>query len=220
MWKIIGVILLLLLGGVGYVWFSAQSLPDWFDQDAPQSQAIDKLSETIRREGVASFLGNKVGDVLDGELTLSETEFNALLLASLKSDADGRKLLSVSDGIHATIHRDKIELGAVINLDKVEKINPKARKAIEKADNFLLFLDDSRVALTVFGTPVARNGQIGIKDDFHIKVGALPISNDTLKKLGAHVERANTSNLKLKYVRVQSISLNKGEIVMQVLPRF
>lgn len=221
MFRILSIVIALALVVGAYAWYSAQSLPAWFDDSQSQEDKVaERLSEQIKGEGVGQFLGSKVGDILTGKLELSEAEFNALFLASLKLDEDGRKLLAVSDGVNAIMHHDHIELGAIINLDKVEEINPKARKAVEKVNRIFPFLKDSRVALTVFGTPVVRNGQIGIKDDFHIKVGAIPISNDSLRQLGAKVERANTSNLSLRYLTVNSVGLEPGKITLGVLPRF
>ncbi|MFT5573942.1 MAG: hypothetical protein ACI9FR_002878 [Cryomorphaceae bacterium] len=219
--RFISIALLLVAAIAGYFWYSAQSLPSWFDDTQTQEEQLsEQLSEQIKREGVGSFLGSKVSDILGGKLELTETEFNALFLASLKLDEDGRKLLAVSDAIKAIIHQDHIELGAVINLDKVEKVDPKVRKAVEKVNRLFPFLNDSRVALTVYGTPVVRDGKIGIKDDFHIKVGAIPISNDSLRQLGAKVERANTSNLNLTHLSVSSLVMQDGKITLGVLPRF
>jgi len=221
MFKFISVILVVLLIAAGLAWYSAQSLPNWFDESVSQEdKTIEQLSEDIKRQGVAKFLGTKITDVMDGSVTFDETEFNAILLASLKSDEDGQKLLSVSDAVKAFINKDEIELTAIINLDKLEKVEPKARDAVEKFDRIFPFLNDSRVALTVYGTPVARNGNIAIRDDFHIKVGAIPISNDSLRSLGAKVERANSTDLALKYLSVKSIQLDKKQIELEVLPRF
>lgn len=221
MFKIIASILLVVILLAGGAWYSAQSLPSWFEESVSQEDKnIERLSEDIKRKGVAKFLGTKFSDVLDGSVVFDETEFNAILLASLKSSDDGKKLLSVSDAVKAFLHDDEIELTAIINLDKLEKIEPKAREAVEKFDRIFPFLNDSRVALTVYGTPVARNGNIAIKDDFHIKVGAIPISNASLKSLGAKVERANSTDLPLKYLSVQSIGLLDGQIEFGVLPKF
>ncbi|MFT6406661.1 MAG: hypothetical protein ACJAQ6_000071 [Arenicella sp.] len=214
-------LLLLVIVVGGYVWYSAQSLPNWFNQQSSQQeQAAEALSKEIKRQGVSNFLGDKVAQVLNGSVTFSEAEFNAIMLASLESDEDGQKLLAVSDAVKAFIKKDQLVLSAIINLDKVEKIDPKARKAVEKLDRIFPFLNNSRVALTVYGTPIARNGNIAIKDDFHIKVGAIPISNSSLRQLGAKVERANSTDLPIKYLSISSITLNQGEIELAVLPRF
>jgi hypothetical protein len=212
---------LLAIAVAGYVWYSAQSLPKWYSQESSQQdQAVDALSKKIEKQGISKFLGNKVDQVLNGKVTFSEVEFNAIMLASLKADEDGQKLLAVSDAVKAFINNDQLELSAIINLDKVEKIDPKARKAVEKLDRIFPFLNDSRVALTVYGTPIVRNGNLAIKDDFHIKVGAIPISNSSLRQLGAKVERANTIDLPIKYLTINNITLVDGQVELAVLPRF
>lgn len=221
MLRIMAVLIVVIAGAGGYFWYSAQSLPSWYnEQKTQEDQVVEELSEEIKRQGVAKFLGNKFADVMNGQVVFSEPEFNALLLASLKSDVDGQKLLAVSDAVKVTLHKDHIELGAIINLDKVEKVDPKAREGVEKVNKLFPFLDNSRVAVSVFGNPVARDGDVGIKDDFHIKVGVIPISNSSLKQLGAPIERANITNLTLKYLLVESVTLHDGKITLDVLPRF
>ena len=221
MLRFLAFLFLLVIAVTGYVWYSAQSLPKWYSQESSQQdRASEALSQKIEQYGVSKFLGNKVDQVLNGKVTFSEVEFNAIMLASLKSDEDGQKLLAVSDAVKAFINKDQLELSAIINLDKVEKIDPKARKAVEKLDRIFPFLNDSRVAVTVYGTPIVRNGNLAIKDDFHIKVGAIPISNSSLRQLGAHVERANTIDLPIKYLTVSNITLINGQVELAVLPRF
>lgn len=221
MLRIFAFLVLIIIAVASYVWYSAQSLPDWFNaQTSQESQAAEALSQKIKQQGISNFLGNKVSQVLNGKVTFTEAEFNVIMLASLKLDEDGQKLLAVSDAVKAFINKDQLELSAIINLDKVEKIDPKARKAVEKFDRIFPFLSDSRVAVTLYGTPIARNGHLAIKDDFHIKVGAIPISNSALRQLGADVERANTSDLPIKYLSISEIVVNDGEIELLVLPRF
>ena len=219
--KFIGVFLAILLLGAAVAWYSMQSLPSWFkEQASKEQQAVDALSQKISEQGVDAFLGDKIVDLVRGQIVFNETEFNALLLASLKLNADGQQLLQVSDGIHATLNKDEVEIATVINLDKVEQINPQAREAVESFDKFFFFLDGSRLAVSVYGTPVVRNGRLAIKDDFHIKVGAIPISNSTLKQLGVEVERANESELALRLLTLSSVTLEEGKISFAAQPRF
>ena len=218
--KFIAILLLVILLALGVAWYSMQSLPSWFDEQANQEQqVVDALSKKISEQGVEAFLGNKIIELVRGEVAFDETEFNALLIASLKLHEDGQKLLQVSDGVRAILHQDEIEIAAVINLDKVEQIDPNARKAVERFDKFFFFLDDSRLAISVYGSPVVRNGSIAIKDDFHIKVGAIPISNSTLRQLGIEVERANDSELALQLLNLSSVTLEKGNISFAARPR-
>ena len=218
--KFIGILLVVILLALGVVWYSMQSLPTWFDEQTNQEQQVaDALSKKISEQGVEAFLGNKILELVRGQVSFDETDFNALLIASLKLHEDGQKLIQVSDGVRAILHEDEIEIAAVINLDKVEQIDPNARKAVERFDKFFFFLDDSRLAISVYGTPVVRNGSIAIKDDFHIKVGAIPISNSTLRQLGIEVERANDSEFALQLLNLSSVTLEKGNISFAALPR-
>jgi len=207
--KFLLMVIVLVVAAVGIMWASAQSLPSWFNEQETQQDRNQKvLAARIEKQGVGKFLGNKFADVLKGRVVLTEDEFNLLLLASLKTSDDGRKLLAVSDAVNAKLTDGQIEIGAVINLDKVEKIDAKARKAVE------------RVSVSVIGRPVARNGEIAIKDDFSAKVGAIPISNNALRQLGAKVERANSTSLALKNLSVKSIDVQDGQVTLNVFPRF
>ena len=219
MLKIITFIVLLTIIAAGAAWHSAQSLPGWFSNASSQeNQTAEGLNTQIKQQGATSFLNNKAAQSTDGSVVLNNAEFNAILLASLESHDEGQIIIAISDAIQAFIKKDQLEISAIVNLDKVEKIDPKARESVEKFDRFFPFLNGSRVALTVYGTPVARNGNIAIKDDFHIKVGAIPISNSTLRQLGVDVERANNTDLALDNLSINNIILRDGEIEFSILP--
>jgi len=219
--KFLLMVIVLVVAAVGIMWASAQSLPSWFNEQETQQDRNQKvLAARIEKQGVGKFLGNKFADVLKGRVVLTEDEFNLLLLASLKTSDDGRKLLAVSDAVNAKLTDGQIEIGAVINLDKVEKIDAKARKAVERVSGMFPFLSGSRMSVSVIGRPVARNGEIAIKDDFSAKVGAIPISNNALRQLGAKVERANSTSLALKNLSVKSIDVQDGQVTLNVFPRF
>jgi len=144
--------------------------------------------------------------------SLSEAEFNNLFRASLANDENGQLLLSVSDSLSAEIHPSHVEFSAVINLDKVEKISPEARASVEKFDAFFLFLDKNKLNVKVIGEPVARNGLVGIRDNFSIELGPIPLSNDTLRQLGLDVAQANTTNLQLNDLYVHAIRLLEDQV--------
>ena len=144
--------------------------------------------------------------------SLSEAEFNTLFLESLANDENGQLLLSVSDSLSAELHSSHVEFSAVINLDKVEQISPEARASVEKFDSFFLFLDKNRLNVKVIGEPVTRNGLVGIKDNFSIELGPIPLSNGTLRQLGLDVAQANTTNLQLNNLYVHAMKLLEGHV--------
>jgi len=147
-------------------------------------------------------------------LLLSEFEFNQLLVASLANDFNGKQLLEVADSVSTKIHETYVEISALINLDKVEKVNPQARQSIERFENFLFFLDKNNLKVTVFVQPIINNGLIGVRDNFSLKLGPIPLSNDSLRQLGVQVEQVNSTYLKLNNIVLRSLQLNAGSILI------
>ena len=143
---------------------------------------------------------------------LSNSEFTDLLKRSFKSNKNGQLLLSVSDVFVATVNADNVSFAAIINLDKLAEVSPEARQNIERFDSFLFFLDREQLTLTIIGEPVVRNGLFGLRDNFSIKLGPIPVSNATLRQLGLEVEKANITNLKLDGITLESIHLEQGAI--------
>ena len=144
--------------------------------------------------------------------SLSENEFNALLLSSLANDENGRLLLSVSDALSAKLYTSHVEFTAVINLEKVEQISPEARASVQKFSSFFLFLDKNRLNLKVYGEPETRHGLVGIRDNFSIELGPIPLSNEALRQLGLDVDQASNISLKLNDLYVHAIDLLNGQV--------
>ena len=159
-----------------------------------------------------TYTSSEYSNEINFNTQLSEAEFNELFLTSLQNDKNGQLLLSVSDSLSAQLHPTHVEFSAVINLDKVEKISPEARASVEKFDSFFLFLDKNQLNLKVFAEPVSRNGLVGVKENFSIQLGPIPLSNDTLRQLGLDVAQANNTNLRLTNLDVHAIELLQGEV--------
>ena len=202
------------------LWYSSQSLPSWYTQEEQESKAVGQLTDSIRKKGVSKFLAGKLADVMKGALELSEVEFNALLLASLHSTRDGQVLLSVSDAINAELRKDELEIGVVLDLNKVAEINTKYAKAVDKITEVLPLLDKSRLFIAVKGKPIAVNGNIAFAQDIGLKIGAIPISSSFLEQLGVDLNKASSVSLPIKYLRVKSVELREDEMVLGVSPKF
>jgi len=133
MFKTLLAVVLVTLAISVYGIYSARALPDWFDESKADT---DFATETINRElgkGGANLLKKKSLDILRGNVAFNEDEFNALFMASLKADADGRKLLKVSDGVRAFLRDGEIEVSAVINLTKLGLIQQRHPTQYESA---------------------------------------------------------------------------------------
>jgi hypothetical protein len=196
-------------------------MPDWYEADqSRQEQVVDTLTDEIKQQGVGKFLGNKFADVMRGEMRLSETEFNALLVASLSSSKDGRRLLSVSDAINADLQNERIELGVVVDLEKAAKQDAKTRERVDQLLQALPLLDKSKIYIAFSGRPIAKNGNLAFADDISIKIGSIPISNSLLRQLGVPLDRVSNASLPLQLMSINSITTSENEIVLGVRPRF
>ena len=156
---------------------------------------------------------------INQNIVFTEAEFNELFIASLKEDERGRLLLSVSEGLNVVLNEDEVEISAEINLDKVEQVDPQARQIIENINSIFPFFDGATMSVTVYGEPVARNGQLGIKDNFSAKIGFIPLPNSALQQIGIDVARANTENLSLEGMALNSVNLTEGQIGFGITPQ-
>ena len=111
-------------------WINVTSLPDWYDANNLENSndPVDEFTKIIEKQGLDVFFSGKLTDLLAGKLRLDQDEFNALILTSLASDQQGRELLSLSHLFRAQITENEIELGSVIDLEKLNdqttNVNP------------------------------------------------------------------------------------------------
>jgi hypothetical protein len=220
MFKTLFAIVVVTVFVASYGIYSARALPDWFDESKANNDfANDALNKQLTNGGV-DLLAQKSMDILRGQVAFNEDEFNAIFLASLKADVDGRKLLAVSDGIRAFLREGEVQLSAVINLDKLAKVEPKAREAVEKFDRLFWIIEDNRIAVTVYGKPVVYKGGLAVDDSFHAKVGEVVFSNETLRSLKIPVEQAQNTYLDIQYLSLKGVKVSPKKIAFSVRPRF
>ena len=70
----------------------------------------------------------------------------------------------------------------------------------------------------MIGEPVARNGSLGIRDNFSVELGPIPLSNDMLRQFGLEVQRANRTSLRLKDLYTHAIKLSDGRADLATKP--
>ena len=128
-------------------------------------------------------------------------------------------MLQVSDGVRVFLHENEVELTAIVNLNKLGRVEPRAREALEKFDKVFWIIEDGRVAISLYGTPIVRRAGLGVKDTFRAKVGEIEFSNDTLRQLNVPVEKANDNQLDIRYLSLKSVTVSQTNIEFRVAPR-
>ena len=65
MFRFLVVMVVIAVAIAGFVWYSSQSMPDWYQTgQSHQQQVVDTLTDEIEQQGVGKFLGNKFADVM------------------------------------------------------------------------------------------------------------------------------------------------------------
>lgn len=213
-------LLLLIIAGAGYMFYSAQAVPEWSKNQQSHTAKVQKLQKQIQQQGTSKFLGDKFAQVMNGRLVLDDAEFTALVMASLLKHKNGRRLLSVADSIDARSTESGLQVNTVINLEKLEKADAHSKEALEKITKYLPASADQKLYLSVRGKPIARNGQIALGDDFSISIGTMTLATSTLKQLGLPLHKLSKQSLPLKNLRIKSITTRNGEVEFGVAPRF
>lgn len=219
--RILSILIVIAVAAVALVWYSAQSLPDWYHATDTNTDSLhQKLSAQIQQQGVRDFLESKFADSIQGQLVLNALEFKAILMASLLATPNGRALLSVSDAVNVEFHDERAEIGVIVNLDKVAEQDAELREPVQKLLKSLPLLDNSRVFLAVSGRLLAVNGNLAFDENTSVKIGLVPISNKVLKQLGLPEISLSERSLPLKNLSVKSVSTGRDRISLGILPRF
>lgn len=212
-------LLFLVVAAAGYFIYSAQSVPEWSKNQQSHTDKVQKLQKQIEQQGTSKFLGNKFAQVMNGRLVLSDAEFTALVMASLMRHKNGRRLLSAADSVDARSLESGLQVNTVINLKKLEKADPKAKKAIEKITRYIPVSGD-KLYLSVKGEPIARNGQIAFTENVSVTIGTMTLSGSYLKQLGVPMHKLSKQSLPLKNLRIKSVTTRDGEVEFGVTPKF
>ncbi len=222
MFRVLLFVILCIAAILGIGWFKATSLPDWYDEQVIQgaNDPVEQLTKIIQSQGIEAFFSNKLSDLLAGKLILNEDEFNALILSSLANDERGRELLTTSDIVRAQINENQLEIGAVVDMNKLKNQSASIKNRVDQLANILPALDQSKVYLAIAGQPVARNGELAFADDLAVKIGDLSIPNSLLAQADVSTRELQQQSLKITYLKINEINLNSNNIELAVRPSF
>ncbi len=222
MLRILLFVLLVVAAVLGFSWMKATALPDWYNPATidRSNDPVEEFSKIIQKQGIGAFFSNKLSDLLAGKLVLDQDEFNALILTSIAADQGGQELLAVSDVVRAQIYQDKLEIGSVIDIEKLKQQNTKISEQVENLVDVLPALSNEKIYLAISGQPVAQAGELAFADDIAFKLGNLTISDSLLNVLGLSIDEIKKQTLKISYLTINDVSLEGNNIGLAVRPSF
>ena len=222
MLRVIFFLVLIIAAGLGFCWVNATKLPQWYEASAVNNATdpVAEFSRIIQKQGIEVFFKDKLSDLLAGKLRLNEEEFNALVLTSLVADDGGRLLLSVSDVLKTHVDQGNLEIGSVININKVKTQHRELVKKVPEFVEILTMLNTEKVYLAIEGQPLAIDGNLAFGENLSVKIGSLSIPNSLLSVLGMSVNKLQQQTIKLKNLFIKDIELSDKQIDMVVRPTF
>lgn len=227
---LVKLILLMLVGSVGYVyylWQQATELPDEYVQ-AVSSNNIDspdiplppekimeqvkvsqsKITKPIERAQV----GQKV------VVKLNDRDLNNLVVARLAKSQANKQVPAGVKGINTNIKDGKIHAGALVNLGQLAKDSNSGSQAaaLSKLTDRLPFLKDRDVYVGIVGKPIVDGSKIKFDETTQIRVGNMNFTIAQLaKNLGVSEDKIQKMiDLKLQQqnLQVDRVNLTNNQI--------
>jgi hypothetical protein len=189
-----------------YYWRQVTTLPDWYENDRPNSaQAVNlsdrgavaaaqaridlKIANEIARPAAVETPAARPetasrnpfdrGDrAIPIRLDLDNRDFNDLLVSSLNETSGIAPFLPATEGFKAEVKAGKVELGAVVNLGAipVDALTPPERKIYDRALTTFPFLKDRKVYMALDGQPQVDQGKLKFDSETQVKLGNLNLS--------------------------------------------
>ncbi|MEO1404643.1 MAG: hypothetical protein AAFV72_25810 [Cyanobacteria bacterium J06635_1] len=201
-------------GGIAYAWNRATVLPEWYTQGEVVPDAAVSAGELI---------SNNAADLNgDGQLevTLSEADFNQVMVIALENQPQTAPLLEHAKGINTSIERDRIESGLVMNLSEVptEALPPQAQQSLTQLTDTFPMLAGRDIYVGIEGSPRIVDGQLRFDEDTILKVGqfSMPLS-EVANRFGlsqADLESQLSGLLAQQGVSLEDIQISDGQIVL------
>lgn len=236
MLKKFALLVLLICGGglaIGYYyWKQVTGVPQWYaaqqisspvtsqaavssspaELQAQKTQIIQKIERQIAEQRSNS-------PQQDAIVRLESQDLNNLIVSSIAEKPQGEKFLEATRGIQTNIEPDKLEVGTVVNLDKLnsEVLSGSGKAALEKALQQFPAPVDRDIYIGIEGVPTVENGRLKVDNNTRIKVGDLSLSVvEVAKQLSVPPEMLVAGiNQKLEKIAVSELQLEKDRLVLK-----
>ncbi len=228
---------LLGLGSVGfayYFWTQATSLPTWYQEQSTNTKdSINptQASSSSEATGIKAKIQEQIQTEIQQSLaqpneavnvTLKPQEFNQLVQSELSQQLRSRKLAQLAPRIQSNIENNQLEIGTVINPQKLEAVDlPRHQQAIvNKVVTTFPQLKNQDIYIGIAGQPKLENGQLVLPNDSKVRVGNLNFTLPEIsKKLGVPPERLQQSlNLNIDQLNLRDLQLKENEVTLTVSP--
>lgn len=235
--KFLMFIALLGIGSVGaayYFWTQATSLPTWYQEQLSNTKDFlnsTQSSPSNEPTGIKAKIQEQIqAEIQQGlaqpneavNVTLKPQEFNQLVQSELSQQLRSRKLAQLAPRIQSNIENNQLEIGTVINPQKLEKVDlPRHQQAIvDKVVTSFPQLKNQDIYIGIAGQPKFENGQLILSNDTKVRVGNLNFTLPEIsRRLGVSPQRLQQSlNLNIDQLNLRDLQLKENEVTLTVDP--
>lgn len=181
---------------------------------ATKQKIQKKVQTTIQQQG-------NIQPQQDINVTLKTQDFNQLIQSEISNKLRSRSRETLPN-IQANIEKNNLEIGTVINTNKLESLElPRQQQAmIERVVTKFPQLKDQDIYVGIEGKPKLKNGQLTLPNNSQVKIGKLTFTlSEIAQKLGVSTERLQQGlNLDINSLNLRDLQLTNDEVILKVNP--
>lgn len=228
-----------ILGVTYYYWRQATSLPTWYQGQSsdpqkylqPSELPSPKTDQTNIMAATKQTIQKKVQTTIqqqgniqpqqDIKVTLKTQDFNQLIQSEISNKLRSRSRETLPN-IQANIEKNNLEIGTVINTNKLENLElPRQQQAmIERVVTKFPQIKDQDIYVGIEGKPKLKNGQLTLPNNSQVKIGKLTFTlSEIAQKLGVSTERLQQGlDLDINSLNLRDLQLTNDEVILKVNP--
>ncbi|MBD2577862.1 hypothetical protein [Oscillatoria sp. FACHB-1406] len=215
-----------------YYWKQVTGVPQWYAAQQISSPVTSQTAVSsspgelqAQKTEVIQKIERQIADQRsnapqqDARVSLESQDLNDLIVSSIAEKPKGEKFLEATRGVQTKIEPEKLEVGAVVNLDRLdsEVLSGSGKAALEKVLQKFPVPSDREVYIGIEGVPTVENGRLKVDNNTRVKVGNVSLSIvEVAKQLSVPPEMLVSGiNQKLENISVSELQLEKDRLVLK-----
>jgi hypothetical protein len=229
-----------------YYWTQVTTLPKWYAGNYDSSKQFFRVDEMPTANIEKSAIKKKIEKQIEQQLalqkdqskppinpekntkvpekevtvSLNQQDINQLAIASLSDSSPYRPLLQSVQAIHTDLKKDRLQVGAIVNLEKAKshQLGDQKNVIIDKAIGTFPQLKDRDIYIAVEGKPRLENGKIILDKDSQVKVGNLSFAvSEIAQQLDIPIEEVQQHlELNINQLNVRDLQINEDGMTLKV----
>ena len=206
----------------------ATSLPGWIDEEALRARD----AEDPPPGGLAGALGNLLGLDLgsagkalwlvqelvnQGHVELDAVALSDITTTALSGNRNGRALLDAAAGLQSRVGEQRVEIGAVVDLGKVEldQLDNETRLIAERLLRWAPFLSGRELYFGLETTPRDAEGDLSLGEGAVLHIGRVRVPSWLSRALGIDARLREKLTVDLQVIELTDVRVIEDRVVLE-----